>query len=231
MSTIKVEIYSDVACPWCYIGKARFEQALRAFPGADTVEVVYRPYQLDPGAPTEAEPMMAYLERRFGASARAMADRVMENARSNGLVMDYDRGLAANTLNAHRLMRLAEREHGRDVQGEVAARLFEAHFAEGRDVGSADVLTEIAQAAGMDASRVREYLASGHGTREVREDVEQAQRLGITAVPSFVLDGKYLVQGAQPMAVFLEALETVARESSAPRRFSAAPERAGDGGG
>jgi predicted DsbA family dithiol-disulfide isomerase len=209
---MKVEIYSDVACPWCYIGKARFERALTAFPGAEAVEVVYRPYQLDPGAPAQAVPMLEYLERRFGAGARAMADRVTENARSEGLVMDYDRGLAVNTLNAHRLLHLAEQEHGPEAQRAVAEGLFEAHFSSGGDVGDPSVLAEIAAAAGMDGARVREYLASDEGTREVRQEIEQAQRLGITAVPTFVFEGKYAVQGAQPTSAFLGALETVARE-------------------
>lgn len=211
---MKVEIYSDVACPWCYIGEARFERALAAFPGAEEVEVVYRPYQLDPAAPAEAEPMLEYLERRFGANARAMAGRVAENARGEGLVMDYDRGLAVNTLDAHRLLWLAEREHGPEVQRAVATGLFEAHFSRGSDVGDPEVLAGIAAAAGMDAGRVREYLASDEGAREVREEIAGAQRLGITAVPTFVFEEKYAVQGAQPTSAFLQALETVAREAS-----------------
>lgn len=211
---MKVEIYSDVACPWCYVGKARFERALGAFPEAEAVEVVYRPYQLDPGAPGRAVPMLEYLERRFGAGARAMADRVSETARGEGLAMDYDRGLAVNTLDAHRLMRLAEREGGPGVQRALAARLFRAHFSEGLDVGDREVLARLAEEEGLDGRRVREYLASDEGAREVREEIDGARRLGITAVPTFVFDGKYAVQGAQPTSTFLQALETVAREAA-----------------
>ena len=210
---MKVEIYSDVACPWCYIGKARFERALGAFPDGGDVEVVYRPYRLDPSAPAQAVPMLEYLERRFGTGARAMAGHVVETARGEGLAMDFDRGLAANTLDAHRLMRLAEREHGPETQRAVAEKLFEAHFSAGRDVGDAGVLAEIAGAAGMDPLRVREYLASGEGAPEVKEEIAAAQRLGITAVPTFVFEGRYAVQGAQPTSAFLQALETVAREA------------------
>lgn len=226
---MKVEIYSDVACPWCYVGKARFERALGAFPGGDEVEVVYRPYQLDPDAPAEAVPMLEYLERRFGAGARAMADRVSQSARAEGLVMDYDRGLAVNTLGAHRLMRLAEREHGPEAQRAVAAGLFEAHFSEGRDVGDPGVLAEIAAAAGMDAARVRGHLASDEGTREVREEIRHAQRLGITAVPTFVFEGKYAVQGAQATSAFLQALETVARETAESGGGAASDDACADG--
>jgi predicted DsbA family dithiol-disulfide isomerase len=211
---MRVEIYSDVACPWCYIGKARFERALEAFPGAADVEVVFRPYQLDPNAPTKAVPMLEYLERRFGAGARAIADRVSETARREGLTIDYDRGLAVNTLNAHRLLRLAELEGGPEVQREVAAGLFEAHFSGGRDVGDLDVLAEIAGRAGMDPQRVREYLASGEGEREVRAAIERAQRMGVSAVPTFVFEDSYAVEGAHPAPVFLQLLEAVSRETA-----------------
>jgi predicted DsbA family dithiol-disulfide isomerase len=158
--------------------------------------------------------MLEYLERRFGAAARGMAGRVTENARDEGLVMDYDRGLAVNTLNAHRLLRLAEREHGPEVQRAVAEGLFEAHFSAGRDVGEPEVLAKIAAAAGMDAARVREYLASDKGSREVRQEIQEAQQVGITAVPTFVFEGRYAVQGAQPTSSFLQALEMVARETA-----------------
>ena len=211
---MKIEIYSDVACPWCYIGKARFERALAAFTRADGVNVVYRPYQLDPDAPRDAVPMFDYLERRFGPGGRRMADRVIQEAKREGLEMDYDRGLAANTLDAHRLLRLAERESGAAVQRAVADALFSAHFSEGRDVGDAEVLTEIAARAGMDAQRVRDYLGGGEARAEVLAEIEQARGLGITAVPTFVLDGTYAVQGAQPTATFLSVLEEVSRATA-----------------
>lgn len=211
---MKIEIYSDVACPWCYIGKARFERALAAFPGGDTVEVVYRPYQLDPGAPEEAVPMFEYLERRFGPGGRRMADRVIQEARGEGLEMDYERGLAANTLDAHRLLSLAEREAGAKTQRAVAEALFRAHFSEGRDIADAEVLTEIAARASMDAKRVGDYLRGAEGRAEVEAEIEQARLLGITAVPTFVLDGAYAVQGAQPTATFLSVLEQVSREAA-----------------
>ncbi len=214
---MKVEIYSDVACPWCYIGKRRFERAMSAFPGADGVEVVFRPYQLDPEAPAPAVPLREYLARRFGPQAGAMAGRVAETARGEGIDMDFDRALAANTFDAHRLMRLAEREHGPAVQRAVAEGLFRAHFAGGADVGDAGVLAEIAGKAGMDSARVRDFLASDEETREVEEEIGHARRLGVTAVPTFVIDGRYAVQGAQPASAFLEALETVARESGEAR--------------
>jgi predicted DsbA family dithiol-disulfide isomerase len=137
-------------------------------------------------------------------------------------VLDYDRGLAVNTFDAHRLLWLAEREHGPAVQRDLAARLFRAHFTDGRDVGDREVLAEIAADAGMDAGRVADFLASAEGTREVRDEIAEARQLGIGAVPTFVFEGKYAVEGAQPTSTFLQALEAVERE------LGQSPETAGD---
>jgi len=212
---MKVDIYSDVACPWCYIGQARFERALGQFEGAEHVEVRYRPYQLDPRAPSDAEPMYDYLERRFGARARAMAAHVIGIARGEGLEMDYDRGLTVNTLNAHRVLALADRERGAETQQALMRRLFDAHFAEGKDVGDPRVLAALAGEVGMDADAVRNYLETDEGTGEVREEIAAAQRLGVNAVPTYVFDDKYIVEGAQPAELFLQALNTIAEEAAA----------------
>jgi predicted DsbA family dithiol-disulfide isomerase len=215
--TMKVEIYSDVACPWCYIGHARFERALDTFEAADRLEVRYRPYQLDPNAPTRAVPMLEYLERRFGAQARAMASRVIAIAREEGLDMDYDRGLAVNTLNAHRLLALAQREHGAKVQRALLRRLFSAHFCEGRDVSNVHYLAVLSLDVGMDGEATRAYLSSDAGTREVQEEIAEARRLGVDAVPTFVFDDKYVVEGAHPTPQLVEVLNQVARESAGSR--------------
>jgi len=212
---MKVDIYSDVACPWCYIGQARFERALGEFAGAEHIEVRYRPYQLDPRAPMSAEPMFDYLERRFGARGRAMAAHVIGIARGEGLEMDYDRGLSVNTLNAHRLLLLADREQGPAMQRALMRRLFEAHFAEGKDVGDPRVLAALAGEVGLDPDAVRNYLESDEGTGEVQVEIAAAQRLGVSAVPTYVFDDKYVVEGAQSTEVFLQALKTIADEAAA----------------
>ncbi|PYP76250.1 MAG: DsbA family oxidoreductase [Gemmatimonadetes bacterium] len=212
---MRVDIYSDVACPWCYIGQARFERALDDFPGKEHIEVRYRPYQLDPRAPMSAEPMYDYLERRFGARGRSMASHVIGIARGEGLEMDYDRGLSVNTLNAHRLLMLADREHGAAIQRALMRRLFDAHFSEGKDVGDPRVLAELAADVGMDPDPVRNYLETDEGAGEVHEAIAAAQRLGVSAVPSYVFDDKYLVEGAQPTELFLQALHTMAEEAAA----------------
>lgn len=214
---MKVEIYSDIACPWCYIGERRFKRALAAYPRAGEVEVVFRSYQLDPSTPDEPEPTKAYLERRFGGSPDAMLAQVTENARGEGIEMDWDRALSVNTFTAHRLLWLAEREYGAAVQAALAEKLFDAHFSRGGNVADHDLLTELAVAAGMDESRVREYLSSGEGTVETRAELEQARRIGIQAVPTFVFEGKYAVQGAQSASTFLQTLEQVASEIAKER--------------
>ena len=143
---MKVEIYSDVACPWCYIGKRRFERALAAFPGAGEVEVVYRPYQLDPAAPATARPLLDALKEKFGPGAASMAGNVAEAARGEGITMDFDRALAANTLAAHRLLRLAERHDFVLVADECYAEVY-------RDAPPPGVL-EVAREVGADPERV-----------------------------------------------------------------------------
>ena len=211
---MKVDIYSDVACPWCFIGQARFERALAEFAGTEHVDVRYHPYQLDPRAPTEAEPMYDYLARRFGERSRAMAAHVIGIARGEGLVMDYDRGLTVNTLNAHRLSMLADREYGAPTQRALIRRLFDAHFAEGKDVGDPRVLAELAGEVGMDPDMARNYLETDAGTGELREEIAAAQRLGVNAVPTYVFDDKYVIEGAQPAALFQQALHTIAAEAA-----------------
>ena len=207
---MKVEIYSDVACPWCYIGKRRFEKALAAFPRRAEVEVIFKPYQLDPSAPATASPLMDRLQHKFGAQAPAMMQRVTDTAHAEGIEMRFDRALAANTLAAHRLLWLAEREYGSAVQHDVADRLFDAHFSQGGDIADRDQLTEIAVAAGMDRARAETFLGSTEGTNEVKAEIRAAQEMGITAVPTFIFDDRYAVQGGQPSAIFLQALERVA---------------------
>ena len=137
---MKVEIYADVVCPWCYIGERRFARALAAFPQADRVDVVYRPYQLDPEAPAEAAPLKQYLARRYGALVESMRARGTEAAAAEAIVMNWDRALSVNTLTAHRLLGLAEREHGAEVQRALLDKLFEAHFTRGIDVADQPAL-------------------------------------------------------------------------------------------
>ncbi|GAB2738296.1 DsbA family oxidoreductase [Kitasatospora kifunensis] len=209
---MKVEIYSDIACPWCYIGKRRFDQALERFDGKGEVEVTFRPYQLVPDAPATASPHRAWLAERYGPQSRAMDDRVTELGRAEGIEYDFDAALHANTFLGHRLLHLAETEYGTAVQGVLKEALLKAHFTDGVDVGDRAALTEVAVAAGLDRARVAEYLAGDEGADEVQRQLDEARELGISAVPTFVFDGQWAVQGGQEVETFLQVFQQVAAE-------------------
>lgn len=207
---MQVEVYSDIACPWCYVGKRRFEEALGAFPGAADVEVVYRPYQLDPSTPEKAGPLAERLAQKFGADALpGMHARLNEVGQGVGIAFDFDKALAANTLTGHRLLWHALDAYGRDVQATLKDRLLNAYFSEGADVGDHAQLVEVAVAAGLDRERTAAFLASDEGVAETRQEIETAREIGVTAVPTFVFEGKWAVQGAQEAETFLRVLEQV----------------------
>jgi predicted DsbA family dithiol-disulfide isomerase len=211
---MKVEIYSDVVCPWCYIGERRFFRALEAYGGGADLEVVFRPYQLDPQAPEVASPLKEYLQSRFGAGAGGMLARVSEAAAGEGITIDWESAQSVNTRTAHRLVGLAAREYELEVQRAVAEGLFDLHFGRGGDLSDLASLVEVGGSVGMDRERVREYLSSDAGRDEVETEIEAARQLGIQAVPTFVFDGQYAVQGAQPVSAFLRALEEMDARSS-----------------
>ncbi|MEV7994000.1 DsbA family oxidoreductase [Streptomyces sp. NPDC086077] len=206
---MRVEIWSDIACPWCYVGKARFEKALAAFPHRDGVEVVHRSFELDPGrAKDDVQPVLTMLAKKYGmspAQAQAGEDNLGAQAAAEGLdyrTRDRDHG---NTFDMHRLLHLAK-EHGR--QDELVQRLYRANFAEERSVFNDDErLVEIAVGAGLDEAEVRKVLSDPQAyADEVRADEREAAQLGANGVPFFVLDRKYGVSGAQPTEVFERAL-------------------------
>jgi predicted DsbA family dithiol-disulfide isomerase len=220
---MRVEIYSDVVCPWCYVGERRFGRALEGFPGAEEVEVVFRPFQLNPDAPEAAVPMAEYMEKRFGPRAATMHGQVDAAGAGEGITFSWDRALAVNTRTAHRLLRLAEREYGVEVQRALVERLFDLHFTRGGDLSDPDQLADEGAAVGMDRERARSYLAAGEGARELEAEFEAARALGVRAVPTFVFDGTWAVEGAQPVERFAEVLAEVSRRTT--------PAEAGEGGG
>ena len=214
---MKIEIWSDVVCPWCYIGKRRLEKALAGFADADEVEVRWRSYLLDPGAPTEpTEGTASMLARKYGqspAGARQMQDRVEAVAAEEGLVFRLSQTLHLNTVDAHRLIHLAHEQGGDDLQGRVKEALLAAYFTEARNVADHAVLREVVVAAGLDAARVDEVLGSREFEADVQADIEQAQAYGASGVPFFVVDGRYGVSGAQPSEVLAQVLERAWSES------------------
>jgi predicted DsbA family dithiol-disulfide isomerase len=201
---MRVDIWSDLVCPWCYIGKRRLEHALEKFEHADEVEITWRSFQLDPSAPEgQAIPIIEYLARRFGAQSAQMTDRVVGIARTEGLEFDYGKALSVNTFHLHRLLHLAADLGAGDAAKE---RLLSAYFTEGADLSDPDTLAGLLKEVGVDPDRTRQVLDSDEYTDAVRADIAEARALGASGVPFFVIDRKYGISGAQPTEVFLQAL-------------------------
>ena len=213
---MKIEIWSDVVCPWCYVGKRRFEQALAAFPHRDEVEVVWRSFELDPQAPAERTgDYAAMLAAKYGFSVergQQMVDTMTATAAQDGLDFRFARARVGNTFDAHRLLHLAAE---RGVQDAVKERLMLATFTEGEPIGDLETLVRLGAEAGLDAAEARAVLTSERYADEVRADELQARAYGISGVPFFVVDGRYGVSGAQPAAALREVLETAWTESRA----------------
>lgn len=212
---MRVEIWSDVICPWCYIGKRQFERALGGFEHRDQIEIAYRAFQLDPSYPAgKTEDVADMLSAKFGMArdqAVQMNRQMEERAAGVGLEYHLEGGRVGNTADAHRLVHLAG-EQG--VQGDVVEALYKAHFTDRRSVFDRDSLVEVAAEAGLDAAAARDVLASGKFAAEVEADQHEARRLGATGVPFFVIDRRYGVSGAQPAEAFAQALD---RAWSEPR--------------
>jgi predicted DsbA family dithiol-disulfide isomerase len=205
---VLVEIWSDVVCPWCAVGEARFAQALERYPRAAEVEVRWRSFELDPHAPAERPGStvehLAAKYRTTVAQAQAMVDGMTETAATEGLDFRFDRARHGNTFDAHRLLHLAA---DRGVQPALLDRLFAASFTEGEPIGDPEALARLAVEVGLDADDVRSVLSSDAYADAVRADEERARELGIGGVPFFVIDGAIGVSGAQPPEVLLQALE------------------------
>jgi predicted DsbA family dithiol-disulfide isomerase len=208
---MRIEVWSDVVCPWCYIGKRRLERAIEEFPHATEVEVLYRSFELDPSAPQDAtEQMDEVLARKYGGGverARAMMAEVSQVAAAEGLEYQLERTLRGSTRDAHRLLHLALEEHGPALQRDLKEALLAAYLTEARDVADADVLRKVAAAVGLDQGRVDDVLGSDEYRDAVRADVAQARSLGVTGVPFFVVDHRFRVAGAQPVEVLREVLD------------------------
>jgi predicted DsbA family dithiol-disulfide isomerase len=203
---MKIEIWSDVVCPWCYIGKRRLEHALEKFEHADEVDITWRSFQLDPSAPEAiAIPITEYLARRFGAQSAQMTDRVVGIARTEGLEFDYDKALSVNTFHLHRLLHLAADLGVADAASEGLLR---AYFTEGADLSDPGTLAGLMKEAGVDPDRTRQVLDSDEYADAVQADIAEAHALGASGVPFFVIDRRYGISGAQPTEVFLNALNT-----------------------
>ena len=218
MKKLSVDIWSDIACPWCYVGKRRLEAALARFPQRDNVEVTWRAFELDTSAPREQSGDVSYARRlanKYGSSiaqAEESIARMTEVARGDGLDFRFDRIRPGNTFDAHRILHLA---HEEGVQDALKERLLLAYMTEGECMGDPATLVRLSAEVGLDRDRVQATLTSGAFASEVRHDQAEARRLGVQGVPFFVFGGALAVSGAQPSALIERALGEAWRQHEA----------------
>jgi predicted DsbA family dithiol-disulfide isomerase len=210
---MKVEIWSDIVCPFCYIGKRKFEMALEKFTGKDKVEIEWKSFQLDPEMNnSEALNVHEYLGKRKGGTAadgKRMNDGMTAIAAEVGLQYDFDNGIINNTMNAHRLLHWAK-SHG--MQNDLKERIFKAYYTEGKDTADIDELVSLANEVGLDEDEVRKVLEENQFEQEVLQDQQEASELGVQGVPFYVFNRKYAVSGAQSPETFEQVLNKVWEE-------------------
>ena len=205
---MEVKIWSDVRCPFCYIGKKNFEAALAQFPQKDELKITWKSFQLDPMLETDATAStLDYFVKTKGVSveqARQMFSGATQMAREAGIDFNLEESIPANSFMAHRLIQLAK---SKNLGNEIEEALFKAHFTEARNIDDPEVLLEVAGSIGMDTEEVKQTLESDAFAYEVKQDEMEARNIGVRGVPFFVFDDKYAVSGAQPPEAFLQTLE------------------------
>jgi len=214
---MKIEIWSDVMCPFCYIGKNNFEQALEKLPFKNEVEVEWKSFQLDPTLdPVQSQNTIEYFKEKKGfpaEQAAQMIGQVAQMGKGAGIDFNFEKALIINTFNAHKLLHLAKK-YGKANEMEEA--LFKAHFTDGKNVGDIEELISLADHLGIDKDEARQALVSDQFDYEINQDIQEARNNGISSVPFFVLNGKYAVSGAQPAEVFADALQQTYKETVSP---------------
>ena len=222
MASLKLEVWSDIACPWCYVGKRRLESALEKFQHRSEVELIWRAFELDPGAPRERPRDVSHVEfiaRKYGmslAQAQKSTDHLVQLASAEGLSFDFAHIRSGNTFDAHRLVHLAL-SHGR--QDAVKERMLKAYFEQGELMSDHGTLVRLATEAGLDAAEVTDVLSGDSYAADVRSDEASARELGISGVPCFVFDRRFGVSGAQSSEVMLNALEKAWSERAVTPEF------------
>jgi len=210
---MKVDIWSDVRCPFCYIGKRKFENALEKFPHKNEIEVNWHSFELDPSLETNTEvSAIEHISEIKGISkvqAEGMHEHVINVAKEVGLDFDFEKSVVANSFNAHRLIQLAKTK---GLGNEIEEQLFKAHFTEGKNIDDKETLVQTGMSIGLDEKEIKEMLASDAFAKEVKQDEMQAQSIGVRGVPFFVLNDKYAVSGAQSPDTFLEVLNQTWKE-------------------
>lgn len=229
MSTLSIDVWSDIACPWCFVGKKRLETALAQFPNASNVRVTWHSFELDPGAKAQRDPDIssaAHLAKKYGKTfheAEMMLQRMTEVGAAEGIEFRFDRVRGGNTFDAHRLLHHAQRHN---VQTAMKERLLVAYFGEGKSLSDRGTLASLAAEVGLDQEAVSEMLASDQYTTEVRQDENNARQLGISGVPFFVIGSRYGVSGAQPADALLQVIRK-AWDETAPAIDAASGEVCG----
>ena len=212
---LKVQIWSDIMCPFCYIGKRRIEEALMLFEHKDAVEIEWKSFQLDPSFIASADDnMVEHLAEKYRKDndwAQETLDNMTQNAKNSGLDFHFEKAIMANSFNAHRLLQLAKKNHLSDKLEEL---LFKAYLTDGKDVNNLITLSELGLEAGLEADAIEQVLHSDMYSKEVKQDIEEANAIGVQGVPFFVLDNKYAISGAQAASTFLQNLEKVWEEGN-----------------
>lgn len=212
-NTLRVDVWSDIVCPFCYIGKRHLEDALKRTGLEESVDIVWHSFELAPEAETNPEASIyEELAKRKGWSveqSRQIHDQMEERARQSGLEYHFDRTIPANSFRAHRLLHLAK-DHG--CQDEIKESLLKAYFTDGKNIDDESVLVETGIRHGLQEADIQDALTSETIAEEIQSDIQSARQIGIQGVPFFVLNQKYALSGAQPVEVFVDALETVKEE-------------------
>lgn len=214
VARLKIDFVSDIACPWCAVGLASLERALQRIDGEIATDIHFQPFELNPQMSPEGEDIAEHLAKKYGSTPEQL-ERNRENIRARGAELGFTfdmskRSRIYNTFDAHRLLHWAE---GQGKQHALKRGLFTAYFTEGRNPSDREVLVDVVEEAGLDPAAAREVLESGRYAAEVRERQQFYNRLGIRAVPSVIINDKYLIQGGQPVEVFEQSLRKIALES------------------
>ena len=214
-ASMRIEIFSDVICPWCFIGKRRFETAISRLRdrGVDVqVDYSFRPFQLDPTAPTDSPtPAKDAYAKKFGGPERAteILDHVTSVAAQDNITFNMDIAVRANTFLAHRLLSYALKQHGAAVQIPLKERIMDAYFTNGKNISDINVLADCAESAGIDRTEAHTFLSGDEFVDEVRNEIAEATEYGVTAVPTFIINGQWSVPGAQDVEMFERIIERI----------------------
>ncbi|SDR09565.1 Predicted dithiol-disulfide isomerase, DsbA family [Chryseobacterium soldanellicola] len=216
---MKIEIWSDVMCPFCYIGKHNFEKALEKLPFKDEVKVEWKSFQLDPTLnASEAISTIEYFKEKKGVSeeqAKQMMQQVLQMGKNSGIDFNFEKALITNTFPAHKLLHLAKKY---DKCSQMEEALFQSHFLNGENVADTETLISMAESLGIDKEETRQALTSNKYDYEVSQDIQEAKNHGVTGVPFFILNEKYAVSGAQPVELFKNALTQTYQETVSPHK-------------